>query len=213
MLRLRHGVEQTARSTVQQALAQSEALIHAVRHCATSTLHEARLQSREAFGTVRAQAQAQVASARQAAPALLASIGAAATSAVSQARQQVDARLPSILERASTQVRDAQASVDRAMEATADCATRSVRTAAERSQALFREIAGQGPKKTLGRGFAMVRSSDGRTVTTAKGLKGGAGIEVSLRDGVVAAVVSRVRKSTNKKAPVSARNQLRTKKG
>lgn len=82
------------------------------------------------------------------------------------------------------------------MRETAERATRNVDMAAERSQALFREIAGQGPQKTLRRGFAVVRSSAGETVTSVAIVQPGTTVQVGLHDGTVRAVVETVTKST-----------------
>ena len=46
-----------------------------------------------------------------------------------------------------------------------------VKQARLQSTALMREIAGQGPEKTLARGFAIVRDAQGKTVTAAKALQ------------------------------------------
>ncbi len=58
---------------------------------------------------------------------------------------------------------------------------------AQRSQALVREITGQGPHKTLGRGFAIVRRTGGAVVAGAAGLAAGEAIYIEFRDGTVAA--------------------------
>ena len=52
---------------------------------------------------------------------------------------------------------------------------------------IFGEVAGQGPEKTLGRGFAFVRAADGRTVTSAASISGGDNINIQFRDGIVPA--------------------------
>lgn len=57
----------------------------------------------------------------------------------------------------------------------------------------MREIAGQGPQKTLRRGFAMVRTQTGRTITGSQDVAAGAQIEVKVRDGVIEAVVRAVK--------------------
>jgi exodeoxyribonuclease VII large subunit len=59
--------------------------------------------------------------------------------------------------------------------------------AATGAQALLREIAGQGPDKTLGRGFAIVRGADGHPITRASQASAGQAIEIQFRDGQVAA--------------------------
>ncbi|MEJ5999727.1 exodeoxyribonuclease VII large subunit [Paucibacter soli] len=193
---LRQHVEHAARSTVLQARVDTESLLNTARHRSVSTIHEARTQSREAFDAVRTEARAQVAAARQSTPGMLSKIGAHATSTVTQARRDVETKLPLVLERASTQTRTMKQEVTRTMLDAFECASRSASIVSDRSQALFREIAGQGPQKTLRRGFAVVRSLGGKTVTTASQVRSGAQIEVRLHDGVVGAVVSGITKST-----------------
>ena len=77
--------------------------------------------------------------------------------------------------------------------------------AATDSQALVREITGQGPEKTLARGFAIVRGLDGISLTSAAqatgtgagadtgdgadAIKTGVEIEIEFQDGRVAAAV------------------------
>jgi exodeoxyribonuclease VII large subunit len=56
-----------------------------------------------------------------------------------------------------------------------------------RTTALLREIAGQGPEKTLRRGFAIVRDAAGAPLTAAAEVKPGAAVELEFRDGRVAA--------------------------
>jgi len=63
----------------------------------------------------------------------------------------------------------------------------AVADASTRSEALMREIAGQGPQKSLARGFAIVRAADGLTLTSASATPAGVPIEIQFRDGRVAA--------------------------
>ena len=70
-------------------------------------------------------------------------------------------------------------------------ARQAVGTAADRTQALMREVAGQGPEKTLGRGFAVVRAADGRTLTRAADISGDEAIQVQFNDGTVGARTSK----------------------
>jgi len=193
---LRQHVEHAARSTISQAHADTESLLNSTRHQSASTLYEAREQSREAFSIVRNEARTQVASARQSTPGMLSLIRTQTTSTVTQARRNIETSLPLVLERSSTQVRTVKQEVGRAMLDTFECASRSISLVCDRSQALFREIAGQGPQKTLRRGFAMVRSADGKTITATNQVSGGAQIEVSLHDGIVGAVVCGITRST-----------------
>jgi exodeoxyribonuclease VII large subunit len=63
-----------------------------------------------------------------------------------------------------------------------------VRESAVHAEALMREIAGQGPEKTLSRGFAVVRNRDGKTLTRAAQVSDGGEIQIQFHDGRVAAI-------------------------
>jgi exodeoxyribonuclease VII large subunit len=119
---------------------------------------------------------------------------------VAQLKKSVEGLLPSVLQRAASQSRAARLNSDRAMQEAAERASRSLTTAAERSQALFREIAGQGPLKTLRRGFAVVRTTSGKAVTAAASVEQGATIHVDLHDGTVSAVVNAIIESKERGA-------------
>ena len=66
-----------------------------------------------------------------------------------------------------------------------------VREGAVRAEALMREIAGQGPEKTLSRGFAMVRGQGGKTVTGAAQVIDGDEIQIQFHDGKIEAIAEK----------------------
>jgi len=68
-------------------------------------------------------------------------------------------------------------------------AKRVIADAKQSSKALVLEVTGQGPEKTLGRGFAIVRDDHGQPMTSATGATPGAKMEIQFRDGRVAAQV------------------------
>jgi exodeoxyribonuclease VII large subunit len=63
-----------------------------------------------------------------------------------------------------------------------------VRSALLSSGALIREVTGQGPEKTLSRGFALVRDQFGYPITRADRTASGASIEIQFCDGKLAAI-------------------------
>ena len=69
-----------------------------------------------------------------------------------------------------------------------------VRRAGEAAEATFREVVAQGPEKTLGRGFAVVQTADGRLITSASAAAGAAQVKVKFQDGSVDASVRPDRK-------------------
>jgi exodeoxyribonuclease VII large subunit len=56
---------------------------------------------------------------------------------------------------------------------------------------LLREITGQGPEKTLQRGFAIVLNQSGEPLTRVSQVMGGATIEIEFQDGRVAATTQK----------------------
>ncbi len=66
-----------------------------------------------------------------------------------------------------------------------------VRDSASRSEALMREIAGQGPEKTLRRGFAFVRDQSGKPLTRAEQITGDLAFEIEFSDGKVNAITEK----------------------
>lgn len=183
------NVESGARSALVRTRSDTEALLHEVRLRAVSAVHEARTRSRDTFDGLRGDARAHVAKARQLAPTALSRVTMGAITSVHRARHQMELQLPFVLERAVGMTKISKQGLESVMLETFDRASRSIALASDRSQALFREIAGQGPQKTLRRGFAVVRTQTGKTVTTVDDVHGGADIQVRLRDGTVGAVV------------------------
>ncbi|WP_119157596.1 exodeoxyribonuclease VII large subunit [Caldimonas tepidiphila] len=104
---------------------------------------------------------------------------------LSSARHCTAARLSTVLERSRHGMRTAQQGADRNLAELAAAARRSVQDAASKAQTLMREIAGQGPEKTLRRGFAIVRTAKGQPITDAGRLRPGEEIEIQFRDGTV----------------------------
>ena len=66
-----------------------------------------------------------------------------------------------------------------------------VREGALRAEGLMREITGQGPDKTLRRGFAMVRSASGATISGITQAHVGLPLEIQFHDGKVGAVTTK----------------------
>ena len=122
-------------------------------------------------------------------PALWSQIDVRCAHALGGAAAQSAALKDAILVRAGQEAaRARQASAD-ALDAVSASARQLVRQAATDSQVLVREITGQGPEKTLARGFAIVRSRGGTSLTRASQATGAGDIEIEIefQDGRVAA--------------------------
>jgi exodeoxyribonuclease VII large subunit len=183
-----------------------------IRHGAVSTLASARTTAAEAMSTIRLGATQRVdrashdtagflgsvrtgtthalAQAGHQVPALMQTVRTAAFAAVGAARVQLAAAHPATLDRAKVDLSRARTTIQTAMQAVIERSRLAVRAADASAEALVREVAGQGPEKTIGRGFAMVRTPDGKTLTTAQAAARQQDIEVCFHDGAVSATVT-----------------------
>lgn len=187
--------EMTVRSEALWHLAQgkqgaSEHLA-AIRMDAMQGVRKAAEQSRDAFQTVKTQVAAQLADARGDVPALWSQVALGSAHALRTAAAENAALKDGILERARQEATRARQSSRDALDAVSDSARRLVRSAAADSQALLREITGQGPEKTLQRGFAIVRNQCGKPLTRVSQAMDGAAIEIEFQDGQVAATTQK----------------------
>jgi exodeoxyribonuclease VII large subunit len=164
-------------------------LIEAVKTSATAALNRARLESVRLNTGIREGAQAQLASARQQVPLLMSGVRAGSATALAEARSSTGRLLAVTAERGKASTAQARAAAQTHMGVVRDRSMLLVDAARNASEGLVREITGQGPQRTLGRGFALVRGPDGRPVTHAAGLVAGTDIEIELADGRVGAAV------------------------
>lgn len=192
--RVDQEVRTSAATTLLRARARASESIGAIQHAARSALHLADRQTREHMADVRHGASQAWSLAQREAPAALDRVLAHAQTHLKVARRGCDAALPTVLTRAAANLRQSKASIQDRMDSVAKDARGALTTASGAAQSLVREIAGQGPRKTLGRGFAIVRGADGRTLTTARGAAGpGSPIDITFADGVAQATVRSVR--------------------
>ena len=165
-------------------------LLAAIRIDAMQGVRSASEQSRDTLQVVKTEAMAQLADARRDVPAFWSQITLGATHAIRSASTEGNALVGGILERAQRDASRAKQVTGDALDAVSTSAKLLVRETATRAEALMREIAGQGPEKTLSRGFAIVRSQSGKPVTRASQAVDGAAIEIQFQDGRVAATTA-----------------------
>ena len=158
-----------------------------VRLGASQAVRAASDRSKERFFAVRHASLAQVGSVKQALPAMLTEVRSEARQTIRTARAQAGAEFGVVLDRSARDARRANERVDTVLRELASASRRLVVDVRVGSEALMREIAGQGPEKTLGRGFAVVRNAEGGTLTSATGVPNHAPIEIEFHDGKVAA--------------------------
>ena len=157
---------------VELAKRRSAELFAAVKEVSVATIHRARVLTNDGVGAVRQ--------------------GSVQT--VAEARNKSKASADFVLERAQSHALRVREAVEASYAVMAQGARRAVQDAKSRSEALMREIAGQGPEKTLGRGFAMVRDVGGKPVTRMTQVRPGQVVSVQFSDGAVGAQVDGVKK-------------------
>lgn len=179
------GIEQTIQKRVGEARRNFEQLAA----LAMRTLHQARHASRQLIGDIRHEAYQALGEAQRQAPSLMSEIRTGSASLLNLARTMSRARMDAIRDRAQLDLRQRREALDLRLRDVGRDARRSLIDARANSTALFREVAGQGPGKTLGRGFAIVRDADGKPVTSSAAIKPDARLDIEFRDGHVATQV------------------------
>lgn len=167
-----------ARQTIGEAMA-------AIRVGAVSVVKQASDGTREAMFGVRAGVAEEIGRAKRDVPAMFGEVAAGAARAAVTAAAGASERFQFVVERSRSDVRRSADGVARSMTDIAEAGRRTIKDAEVRSEALMREIAGQGPQKTMGRGFAVVRTKGGATIISARQAAAGAEVEIEMRDGVV----------------------------
>ena len=169
----------------------TQALISAIRLDAMQEVRLASEQSLQELQFVKTEARSQIAQAKQDVPMYWGQISLGAKHALRATSVTVDTLLGGVLEQSRRDMERARAEADESLSVVATSARLQVRDGAERSEALMREIAGQGPEKTLKRGFALVRNQTGKPITRAAQTVGGAAIEIQFSDGKVSAAIGK----------------------
>jgi exodeoxyribonuclease VII large subunit len=184
-------MDMTVRSEAQRHLAQArqstQTLQADIQIDSIQTVRTASEQSRDAFQLVKAAASTQLAVAKRDVPVLWDQIALGTKHALQQASAQSDALRVGVIEHAQRDVAQAKQSTEDALDVFGNLARSVVKDGASRTESLIREITGQGPEKTLRRGFAIVRTAGDVPLTRAAQTSGGAAIEIQFSDGRVRA--------------------------
>lgn len=160
-------------------------LMNEFRMGATNTVHGAKQEVQTLMTSVRHEAHQLLFMAKQEAPAAFAELRSGAARAVEMAKALSASKMEAIEDRAALDIQRSREMVQGEMRESGVSARRMIVDARKTSTALFREVAGQGPEKTLGRGFAIVRSRDGKPVTSASQVEHRKELEIEFRDGRV----------------------------
>ncbi|MCX7250720.1 MAG: exodeoxyribonuclease VII large subunit [Burkholderiales bacterium] len=174
------GIEQL----IVRRAAEARAHFESIARLGQRSLVQARSEAQQAEAQVRVLALRQLDAARYRVPAAWSEVQAQARLALRQAREQSRQRLQQLGERAGAVTRRASDFSTQAMQQVNSGSRQALRQAGESSRALMREIAGQGPGKTLARGFAIVRDAgSGQVLQRAAELKAGQPLQIQFHDG------------------------------
>jgi exodeoxyribonuclease VII large subunit len=124
-----------------------------------------------------------VATAKQEVPVLMTAIRIDVLSNVGEARSATGLALNTVIDRTDAATRAVAQALDNRLQRVAERAAGVVQQARSNAQALMREVAGQGPEKTLTRGFAIVRTGEGRPVTSSEQAQISPTLNIHFRDG------------------------------
>ncbi len=185
----RSSVQTNATRQLRAVRNTSDEAFEVVRQRARRTVVNAGEQTRDLLQEVKGQASTHIALAKQAVPHLLSQVRERSWARVEVARTTSDQALDAILDRAGMDVRRIKSTVDDTLGRFVHDAHQGLARAGSQAEGLIREISGQGPQKTLARGFAHVRDENGRTVMNANTLGDGSIINVTFHDGAVPATV------------------------
>ena len=188
------SVMQAAELAAEKAKASAQRFDSEIRAGAARQVELAKWKSTEFFNAVKEVSVGTVQRARVLTNDGVALVRMGAVQSISDARIESTARNDFVVERAGSHVLRVRAAVGASFDAMCEGANGVVQAARSTSEALLREIAGQGPEKTLGRGFAMVRGEDGKPMTRAAQLTSGQSVSVQFLDGAVGAKVNEVKK-------------------
>jgi len=179
------GIQSGATRQLATARQQTSELMNELRLSATTTLHDAKQASRHLMTEVRHQAHQGLSEAKRQVPTLMTEIRTEAANVVNTARSVSTTRLEGIRDRAKLDLLRSREDIQLELRDVTTYARRVLTDAKTSSTALFREIAGQRPEKTLGRGFAIIRNAERKPVTSQTEVKTGEALDIEFRDGHV----------------------------
>lgn len=189
--KLHMDIQAQASSHLTKGRSASVALLAEIRLDAMQGVSKASKLAVQSMQAVKTEALSQLTHAKRDVPSFWNQITQGTTHALRTVRTGNESLLTSVLERSEQQTQRARKAADEAMASVSTSARSLVQVGATRAQALMREIAGQGPEKTLSRGFAIVRTDRGVPLTRSAQAMDGAAVEIEFQDGRVSATVEK----------------------
>ena len=182
-------IVQSAQAAAQRSRRAIDQTHLEVRSNALLAVRDWRDRAAQRFQSIRHDSLLRLAQARLAVPALMEQISTQAWQTLLDARSGAAQNRATVVEHATRQAALARDRSQQAIEQVAEAARRQILDARRRTEATMREIAGQGPDKTLGRGFAVVRTPDGAPLTRVEAARASGQLQIQFRDGALAATV------------------------
>ncbi len=178
------GIEQL----IAHRAAEARAHFELIARLGQRGIAQARAGAQQAESQVRLLAQHQLELARQRVPAAWSEVQSNSRRALRHAREQSALSLQQVGERSSAALRQARDSAGHAWQDVSGGCRQAMRLGGQSARALMLEIAGQGPEKTLARGFAIVRdAASGRPLQRAAELSPGQALTIQFHDGEIGA--------------------------
>lgn len=141
---------------------------------------------------IQASSQHQIASSQQQLEQLIHLIQTGAEAELTASRRLSEQAYTNFVVLAEHQLADAHKQLEQNLMTVRAGAEASIKEARALSEGLFREIAGQGPAKTLSRGFTLVRNSENKPVTNLNNLQPADKISIEFKQGRVSAEVTEI---------------------
>jgi exodeoxyribonuclease VII large subunit len=183
-----HGqVATEARAQIAHARERSRDAMNSIGVAALQDVHQAARDGLALVGEIQREAAGQVATARRLVPQHMAEIRSQAGAHIGRARGSADGSINRVIDRVSAGARATRLETHAQISALGERATAALGRARANSDALMREIAGQGPDKTLDRGFAIVRDAKGKPITSLRQADPDQAIAIQFRDGTISA--------------------------
>jgi len=179
---------QAVTQTIQSRAAKLET---DVRSQAREHLAKGRQRASDAIRDIRDGAWKRVHRADKSSTEAMQSVKNGVTDTLAQAKSAVPKHWDKIMGVGREATRSSKLAAEKSLDSVKDHAKRIMREGALRSEGLMREITGQGPDKTLRRGFAMVRSASGATISGITQTHVGLPLEIQFHDGKVSAVTTK----------------------
>ncbi len=161
-----------------------------VRTLASRHLAQGRQGTSESIHAIRMDAIQGIRLAAQSSSDAMQAVKSGVVATLAEAKREVPLHWSQIVQGASHAASSSKVAAEGTLSSVTGSASRHLQEGALRSEALMREITGQGPDKTLRRGFAMVRRTSGTTITGISQTRDGVPLEIEFHDGKITAIPS-----------------------